>query len=232
MEKSDKKRILTRVLVVLAALTLLSCCFLGSTFARYVTNASGSASVGVAKWDIDVTNKTGNTALEVAFSSLSPSKVAHGSNGPRVHEHNGVLVAEIQNNGDVLADITVSLTDSKYYSSGSKVVSNWGDTAITSGGTAATEGEAKAVIKLQYAYNQTGSMPASSDWKEAGTSNTVKGVGIGGSVYVFIRAIWASYDTANATAADALDTWLGENVESVGATLNLTAVQASEAPSA
>ena len=37
MEKSDKKRILTRVLIVIAALTLLSCCFLGSTFARYVT---------------------------------------------------------------------------------------------------------------------------------------------------------------------------------------------------
>lgn len=231
MEKSDKKRILTRVLIVIAALTLLSCCFLGSTFARYVTNADGSASVGVAKWDIDVTNKTGNTALKVAFSNLSPSMKAY-SGSPRVHEHNGVLVAEIQNNGEVLADITVSLTDSKYYSSGSTPVSNWGDTAITSGGTAATEGEAKAVIKLQYAYNKTGSMPASSDWKEAETSNTVKGVGIGGSVYVFIRAIWASYDTANATAADALDTWLGENVESVGATLNLTAVQASEAPSA
>ena len=36
MEKSDKKRILTRVLIVIAALTLLSCCFLGSTFATWV----------------------------------------------------------------------------------------------------------------------------------------------------------------------------------------------------
>ena len=55
MEKSDKKRILTRVLIVIAALTLLSCCFLGSTFARYVTSAGGSGTVGVAKWDVSGT---------------------------------------------------------------------------------------------------------------------------------------------------------------------------------
>ena len=54
MEKSDKKRILTRVLIVIAALTLLSCCFLGSTFARYVTSANGSGTVGVAKSSLDV----------------------------------------------------------------------------------------------------------------------------------------------------------------------------------
>ena len=190
--------------------------------------------MGVAKWDIDVSNAADGTVTAVNYSDLSPSMRAYvGSTDPRTHEHKGVLVTTIQNKGEVLADITVSLTDSKYYSSGSTPVSNWGDTAITRGGTAATEGEAKAVIKIQVACNTTGATPTlSSDWKDVGIPVTVDNVGLQAKVYVFIRAIWASYDTANATAADALDTWLGENVESVGATLNLTAVQASETPTA
>ena len=230
MEKSDKKRILTRVLIVIAALTLLSCCFLGSTFAKYVTNANGSASVGVAKWDIDVSNATNGTVTAVTYSDLSPSIDAYvGSTDPRTHEHEGVLVTTIQNKGEVLADITINLTELKFYSSGSTEVSNWGSTPITASGTAATKTEAAAVIKLQYAYNQDGTLPTSG-WKDVGTSTTVEDVGIGGSVYVFIRAIWVSYDTANEIAADALDTWLGENVESVGAKLELSAIQASELP--
>lgn len=230
MEKSDKKRILTRVLIVIAALTLLSCCFLGSTFAKYVTNANGSASVGVAKWDIDVSNATNGTVTAVTYSDLSPSLDAYvGSTDPRTHEHEGVLVTTIQNKGEVLADITINLTELKFYSSGSTEVSNWGTQPITAGGTAATKGEAAAVIKLQFAYNQDGTLPTSG-WKDVGTSTTVEKVGTGGSVYVFIRAIWVSYDTATEIAADALDTWLGENVESVGAKLELSAIQASEAP--
>ena len=223
MEKSDKKRILTRVLIVIAALTLLSCCFLGSTFAKYVTNADGSASVGVAKWDIDVSNATGGTVTAVTYSDLSPSLDAYaGPTAPRTHEHKGVLVTKIQNKGEVLADITINLTELKFYSSGSTEVSNWGRAPIT-------EDEAKAVIKIQFAYNQDGALPTA-DWKDVGTSATVENVGTGGSVYVFIRAIWVSYDTASETDADARDTWLGENVESVGAKLELSAVQASEAP--
>lgn len=76
MEKSDKKRILTRVLVVLAALTLLSCCFLGSTFARYVTNADGSGTVGVAKWDVSVTTSASGS---YTFTKLSPDKDSSNS---------------------------------------------------------------------------------------------------------------------------------------------------------
>lgn len=230
MEKSDKKRILTRVLIVIAALTLLSCCFLGSTFAKYVTDETGSAQVGVAKWDIDVSNASNGTVTAVTYSDLSPSLDAYeGSDAPRTHEHKGVLVTTIQNNGEVLADITINLTELKFYSSGSTEVTNWGSTPITEGGTTATKDEAAAVIKLQFAYNQDGALPTS-DWKDVGTSVTVKNVGTGGSVYVFIRAIWVSYDTESETVADDLDTWLGENVESVGAKLEFTAVQASELP--
>ena len=102
MEKSDKKRILTRVLIVIAALTLLSCCFLGSTFAKYVTSANGSGSVPVALWDIDVTN---NAQTSLSFDKLSPDIDDGGvqSTGPKE-------VIEITISGDVQATVSYNVT--------------------------------------------------------------------------------------------------------------------------
>lgn len=100
MEKSDKKRILTRVLIVIAALTLLSCCFLGSTFARYVTNADGSGTVGVAKWDVSVTTSASGS---YTFTKLSPDKDSSNSGK---HSTEAVKILTITNNGDVDAEIT------------------------------------------------------------------------------------------------------------------------------
>lgn len=100
MEKSDKKRILTRVLIVIAALTLLSCCFLGSTFARYVTNADGSGTVYVAKWDVSVTPSANGS---YKFSKLSPDK--DGTNSG-THSTGQVAILTVTNNGDVDAKVT------------------------------------------------------------------------------------------------------------------------------
>ena len=102
MEKSDKKRILTRVLIVIAALTLLSCCFLGSTFAKYVTNASGTGSVPIALWDIDVTN---NAQTSLTFDKLSPDIDDGG-----VQSTGSENVITITNSGDVQATVEVTST--------------------------------------------------------------------------------------------------------------------------
>ena len=52
----QKSRIVSKLFAALVILTLISCCFLGSTFARYTSKSTGTASVGVAKWDVDITN--------------------------------------------------------------------------------------------------------------------------------------------------------------------------------
>ena len=49
-----KKNRTMRVAVLMLALTLLTCCFVGSTFAKYTSTASGTASVTVANWEINV----------------------------------------------------------------------------------------------------------------------------------------------------------------------------------
>lgn len=120
MEKSDKKRILTRVLIVIAALTLLSCCFLGSTFARYVTNADGSGTVGVAKWDVSVTPYNNG---EYTFTKLSPDK--DGTN-TGTHSTGKVTILTVTNNGDVDAEVTWTTSLAPKFREGAADDSNYG----------------------------------------------------------------------------------------------------------
>lgn len=88
-----KKNIFSKLFVALVVLTLISCCFLGSTFARYTSEGTGSASVEVANWKIDVTGGGTEGATEVSFTQqLSPS--AEDGTG-RVNSTGRILVATI-----------------------------------------------------------------------------------------------------------------------------------------
>lgn len=55
-----KKNWTTRVAVALLALTLITSCFVGSTFAKYVTRAQGEDNARVAKWGILLTMEGDN----------------------------------------------------------------------------------------------------------------------------------------------------------------------------
>lgn len=236
MEKSDKKRILTRVLIVIAALTLLSCCFLGSTFARYVTNASGSASVGVAKWDIDVSNATNGTVKEVAFGELSPSMAAWENGKTRVNHCGGTQAATtISNKGEVDAAVTITLgTDPTFKGAdGTSVNKLFNIDGIVNGAGQPSLAEAKETIIIQFAV-MTFDTPEDSDWFNYSQSKTVT-LKPWESCTVYVRALWMSKDGEGANDegvpyADLIDTWLGENVASVSVDLVLSAVQASERP--
>lgn len=72
--RQRSKTIFRRGVVVLTALALISCCFVGSTLGRYVTKKDGSFDSGVALWKIteEVTSGEGN--MEVNLEKISPSK--------------------------------------------------------------------------------------------------------------------------------------------------------------
>lgn len=236
MEKSDKKRILTRVLVVLAALTLLSCCFLGSTFARYVTSASGSASVGVAEWDIGVSNATGGTVKEVAFGKLSPSMAAWEDEKTRVNQCGDTqAVTTISNKGDVDAAVTITLGADPTFkgADGASVNTLFNTNGMVSGAKQPSLTEAKETIIIQFAVMTSG-QPGDNDWFNYSQSKSVT-LKPQESCAVYVRALWMSKDSAGVNGegvpyADLIDTWLGENVASVSVDLVLSAVQASELP--
>lgn len=224
MEKSDKKRILTRVLIVIAALTLLSCCFLGSTFAKYVTDETGSAQVGVAKWDIDV-ETAGSTNVDVNLNKLSPDdteydQATHASK-PRSHTSDKFLVAIVTNNSDVKATITVSA----------------GDTAtcnVMEGAEDQDEYEDKSTdaakcFSIKFYKSDTNDADAATEELVSETLNA-KTADPADAIYIFAEVTWTSQDaTGN---GDTLDTWIGQYVTSVSWTLTYKAVQASELPPA
>ena len=63
-----KKNRTMRVAVLMLALTLLTCCFVGSTFAKYTSSATGTDSVQVAKWEVFV---NGDEELSVTTPTIS-----------------------------------------------------------------------------------------------------------------------------------------------------------------
>lgn len=105
MKQKEKKRIASKLFAALVVLTLISCCFLGTTFARYTsTNVGGNATIDVAKWDIDVasgsTVEVGETKANI--TQLSPSM---DTTDNATNTSTPVLVAVVTNNSEVSATI-------------------------------------------------------------------------------------------------------------------------------
>lgn len=224
---TKKRGIFSKLFFSVVMLTLISCCFLGSTFARYTSGGSGTGTLEVAKWDV----KNTKGSLNVTFDKLSPSMEDYNTaNGdyaagtPRTHSTGKVLVATIENKGDVDALVTFT----------------FGTETLTCGAAYGTQGvakdgiptkdEVKAVFDIKLWYG-----------KEKGEANATKEMTSGetevnvpatvGKIYVYAEVIWTS-DIGGITGdtADTRDTWIGQYVKSVTYTISYTAVQNTELP--
>ena len=169
------RKLLWRITAVLAVLAVVSICFVSGTFARYVSNRSGSTVTKVAKWDIDVSTKDGElkTSTFALVNKLSPSKKAftvtqeEGGTATvknRVNSSGTVLVLMIENKGDVDATLTItppaddSLTFYGYAENGTDAAetaySPWGSRfEINKDGTVTKPSleEAQEVITMEFA---------------------------------------------------------------------------------
>ena len=210
---TQKRKLVSKLFVAVVVLTLVSCCFLASTFARYTSGGSGTGTVEVATWKI-----TGEGADEInaTFDKLSPSKDAY-ENTTRKHSTAPVLVATIKNTGDVDALVTLTTGASTI----TEPAGGWepySDSEIEGLFTIAlytstTNGAADSVGDLT-AYTVAINVPATS-----------------GTLYVYAVVTWTSdVGGKTGTDADARDTWVGENVTGVSFDISYTAVQNSERP--
>ena len=217
---TKKKGIASKLFLLVVLLTLISCCFLGSTFARYISTESGNATMQVAKWDIS----TGDADMTIEFGKLSPSKDEYDSTA-RTHSTGKTVVATITNNGEVDALVTLTL--------GAKTISC--STSYGTSGVAAdevpTEAEVKEVftVKLYYTVGDGSEQTLTAGDAEVKAENLA--LPVGETISISAEVIWTS-DTATITGdtADVRDTWIGENVTGVSATLAYTAEQNSEKP--
>ena len=272
------RKLLWRITAVLAVLAVVSICFVSGTFARYVSNRSGSTVTDVAKWDIDFTDADGTKPVTnnftVTVGKLSPDMSEHGtldldnddnkkSEGDDYDQRVKTITPtqpalQITNSGDVDAYLTItppaddSLTFYGYDTNGKVVETTdefWGNGfEIGEDGTvkeAPSLNEAQAVITMQFALVKQNTSVADIKWyslgqegSNLGTSLTLKAKPESGdlgadetSVYCFYaRAVWTSQDQKGKDYADALDTWLGENIAKLGGEFSFSVVQASELP--
>ena len=237
---TQKKSIASKLLLAAIALTLISFCFLGSTFARYTSSNGGQASLNVAKWDVSM----GEDSISVNFGQLSPSMAEYDdadASAPdaRSKATEKKLVATISNNGDVNADITINFGNEEVTLKGDSA--NYGDGITVTGEGVPTQQNVLDLFEIKLYYGTTeGAENAPEDL----TNGEEVALPKGSTIYVYAEVVWTSADvsywnycganeeayTLAAVMADALDTWVGENVTSVGYDISFTAVQTSELP--
>lgn len=212
---TKKRRVVSKLLLLVVVLTLISFCFLGSTFARYISDGNGTATVGVAKWDVS----HGEETISVNFDNLSPSKTEYSGDdynegNVRKNTAEKVLVATISNKGEVGALVTLTVGEEPTVNKAESADGTYADDVIAGLFTVklytATENSAESATEYSAAVELA-----------AGT----------GVLYVFADITWTSDDeTVFGDEADKRDTWVGKNVESIAYTISYTAVQNTQKP--
>lgn len=230
---TKRKGIVSKVVLVLVVLTLISGCFVGTTLARYASQGSGSATTSVANWRVSITGDAVSVSdsASMAFSDLSPSGEEWSSSGvTRKHSTGKKLVATIVNAGEVNATVTVSVDTTvdnvKVYGLGSD--SNDASATEVSFGGEYDKATVLDLFTVDLYYN-TDNVAGTATKFTSGTALTT--LGKGNTYYIYAEVTWTTADSGeDGTKGDALDTWVGNNVGSIVYNLSYTAVQASEEP--
>lgn len=240
--KTKKMRIFSKLFAALVVLTLISCCFMGTTFARYTSTGTGTATVGVAKWDVDITAEgklvEGTTTL--SFDKLSPSDAESNGTANRQKYSELMVAATITNKSEVDAEVTIS--------AGAIQLSGATMAEDNSTEAAPTKKQVASLFTLKLYTAKSDKITDLESGLESGdlteiTANsnpvTLKAKTADGALdalYVYAVVIWTSQDVgvsdANGWVGDQLDTWAGINLTSVSWVLKYIAVQASELPNA
>ena len=224
---TKKRGIFSKLFFSVVMLTLISCCFLGSTFARYTSGGSGTGTLEVAKWDV----KNTKGSLNVTFDKLSPSmEDYYTSNGdyeaetPRTHSTGKVLVATIENKGDVNALVTFTFGEETLTCGAA-----YGKQGVGTDGIP-TKTEVEAVFDITLWYVKQTAHPNPTNEMTSGKTK-VNVPATNGVIYVYAEVIWTSdIGGIKGTTADKRDTWIGQYVESVTYPISYTAVQNTERP--
>ena len=228
---TQRKSIGAKLFIALIALTLISCCFLGSTFARYTSSDNASASTGVAEWNIAGSFEAGTADsdnITVHFNGLTPSMQGYQEGTNRANSTGKILIATIANNGEVGAEVTLTTSDEASFVSSKNGAVTFDPTGYTFSdnslsGSGASEEQVKALFSIALTYGT-----------EEGASNATTSVSgaidlaVGDTIYVYATVTWTSADAKGEAVADAIDTWVGQNVFGVAYDISYVAVQAGQ----
>ncbi len=249
--KTKKMRIFSKLFAALVVLTLISCCFMGTTFARYLSTTTGTALVNVAEWGITFADGITTKEFKVDFASLSPDmteRTTIDTSSKRTHSTGKVLVGTIKNTGDVTALVTINYENANseggpeggpYEVVTLKSGKDYDTTGYSDngGGVAGSGASWYQVyslfsIELYYGYYEGASQTPLASGQQVSLAGEYDGGSNNDKIWIYAECVWTTHDELQPWVADAIDTWAGENVTQVGYTLNITAAQASEVPNA
>ena len=227
---TKRKSIVSKILLAIVALTLISCCFLGSTFARYTSGGTGSAGTSVAKWDVGFDTE-GQT--EITETKLSPSMGEYkGADDKRTNSTGKILVATITNSGEVKASVTITVGDETIaLLNGAYGNGYTAENVSTVPDVGASQEQVANLFSIKLYQDDSDTW---SDGAEiSGTFDLEAKSGESATtVYIFAEITWTSTDYQGASVSDAIDTWAGKNVTGVSYAISYTAVQSSVQPAA
>ena len=215
---TKRKSVVSKILLLVVLLTLVSCCFLGSTFARYTSGGRGSGSLTVAKWNVSIVG--GGTSAETAldFKKLSPAKEAY-VDSTRTHSTGRVEVATITNASDVKAEITFRVGDLEFKNNDSPV--DYGDSGYSN------EILRQVFTVKFYDVQSDGEALSLQEGSYTTTLNESD------SITIYAEIIWTSdlgTDSQKRTDGDTRDTWIGQNVTKITCTFGYVANQSTVLP--
>lgn len=236
-KKLEKKSVLKKLTIGIAAMALISCAFVGGTFARYTTGEKEiPGGVNVADWKIEVIEDAAD------IFEFTPNKNAYATeSAPRTKTvTEGGKILEIKNSGKVAATVTIKVDTASYvmedkegnlaqfpeYSvvNGEAVNAEWEDVEVSD---IFTLGD----LKVQYSGSTTTETGVPDGTVTTVTTYTIT-LKAGESVIVSIgKVVWTSDLTGeNGKNGDLRDTWIGENISQIGYKMTWSAVQAEELP--
>ncbi len=229
MQKSNKK-LAGKIAALVLMLTVISCCFVGSTFAKYTSSKTASATVTAARWEVTgVSENTEAQEFEMT-AKLSPNHedAAEGSSAKNTVS----ATYTITNNSDVAAKITWTLPENGYTINAVENATYYGqNVAKTATGFTSTQNGADVTLLTDDQVKSTITFKVSAAKGETAIAESTSEVelaakpasGTAESVTITVTATWT-------TSTDAIDTAIGMYVESITQNLTVTATQASTVP--
>lgn len=231
-KKLEKKSVLKKLTIGIAAMALISCAFVGGTFARYTTGEKEiPGGVNVADWKIEVIEDAAD------IFEFTPNMEAYGS-APRTKTvTEGGKILEIKNSGKVAATVTIKVdTDSYVMEDKEGNPAQFPEYSVVNGEAVNAEWENVTEVSNIFTLGDLTVQYSGSTTTETVPEGTVKTYEItlkaGESVIVSIgEVVWTSDLTGeNGAYGDLRDTWIGENISQIGYKMTWSAVQAEELP--
>ncbi|MCD8195422.1 MAG: hypothetical protein LUD22_03920 [Coprobacillus sp.] len=204
----------------------------GVTYSRYASSGTGTGSATIAYWDVAVA-PTDSTSVSVyaSPSATEYSSESYSEGLARSTTSDLLLAATLTNSGDVAAAVKVSVVENSLSYTLRGNVDTSSESTNIENYLSATSLAAHFKVELYQSTSEDGSsttelgddvtLPASTVGSESVRTNSY--------LYIYCDLVWTS-DTGEdcfGDTADAFDTWIGTNVESINFELSYTAVQAA-----